>query len=299
MGKTARTLAAAGFVLVAAMPSSAQDRANIEHVRALIAKAMIQQGGQPPAGGLPVVQETGPVIRLSVDEAVARAMDKNLTIASERITPQTWDFVDRGFAGDLPAQRHLGLRQQQPDEPEREPLRGGRHGQRRDAELVRRPRAEHVEGRRQLHGQLDQHRVTIPTATTPPSTRSTTRGCRRATCSRLMRNFKIDNDAGQPADQPDQPADLGNQPERDGGEHRRVRTERVLGTGLRGAGRGSGAALARALVEARAGQPVARGDRHDGADRRRAGAGRAGDPPPDARQRRRRRCATTSWRSSA
>ena len=92
MGKTARTLAAAGFVLVAAMPSSAQDRANIEHVRALIAKAMNQQGGQPPAGGLPVVQETGPVIRLSVDEAVARAMDKNLTIASERLTPQTWDL---------------------------------------------------------------------------------------------------------------------------------------------------------------------------------------------------------------
>jgi outer membrane protein TolC len=91
VGKTARTLAAAGFVLVAAMPSSAQDSANIEHVRALIARAMNQQGGQPPIGP-PVIQETGPVIRLSVDDAVARAMDRNLTIASERLTPQTWDL---------------------------------------------------------------------------------------------------------------------------------------------------------------------------------------------------------------
>ncbi len=183
MGKTARTLAAAGFVLVAAMPSSAQDRANIEHVRALIAKAMNQQGGQPPVGGLPVVQETGPVIRLSVDEAVARAMDTQPHDRLRAADPADVGSVDRGFAGVLPAQRHLGLRQQQPDEPEREPLRGGRHGQRRDAELVRRPRAEYVEGRRQLHGQLDQLRVTTPTPTTPPSTRSTTRGCRRATCS--------------------------------------------------------------------------------------------------------------------
>jgi outer membrane protein TolC len=89
----ARTLAAAGLVFMTASPSFAQDATNTEHVRALIAQAMNQQGAAPsPSGGLPVIQETGPVIRLSVDDAVARAMERNLTIASERLTPQTWDL---------------------------------------------------------------------------------------------------------------------------------------------------------------------------------------------------------------
>jgi len=88
----ARMLAAAGLVFVAAMPSYAQDTST-DHVKALIAQAMNQQGTTPaPGGGLPVIQETGPVIRLSVDDAVARAMERNLTIASERLTPQTWDL---------------------------------------------------------------------------------------------------------------------------------------------------------------------------------------------------------------
>jgi len=88
----ARTLAAAGLVFMTAGPSFAQD-ASTEHVRALIAQALNQQGGAPsPSGGLPVIQETGPVVRLSVDDAVARAMERNLTIASERLTPQTWDL---------------------------------------------------------------------------------------------------------------------------------------------------------------------------------------------------------------
>jgi outer membrane protein TolC len=88
----ARTLAAAGFVFIAAMPSSAQDTST-DHVKALIAQALNQQGTAPaPGGGLPVIQETGPVVRLSVDDAVARAMERNLTIASERLTPQTWDL---------------------------------------------------------------------------------------------------------------------------------------------------------------------------------------------------------------
>ncbi len=92
MRNIARMLAVAGLVFVAAMPSYAQDTST-DHVKALIAQAMNQQGTTPsPGGGLPVIQETGPVVRLSVDEAVARAMDKNLTIASERLTPQTWDL---------------------------------------------------------------------------------------------------------------------------------------------------------------------------------------------------------------
>jgi outer membrane protein TolC len=87
----ARTLAAAGLVFVVATPSFAQNTST-ERVKELIAQALQQQGGAPAPAGLPVIQETGPVIRLSVDEAVARAMERNLTIASERLTPQTWDL---------------------------------------------------------------------------------------------------------------------------------------------------------------------------------------------------------------
>lgn len=96
MSKTRRTLAAAGFILASALPAGAQQKAqepSKEHVRALIDQAM-QQTGQTSAAA-PVVQvnvPTGPVVNLTEDEAVARARDKNLTLISERITPQTFDF---------------------------------------------------------------------------------------------------------------------------------------------------------------------------------------------------------------
>ena len=59
-----------------------------------------------------------------------------------------------------------------------------------------------------------------------------------------------------------------------------------------------GAAVARARRQAGDGQPDARRDRHDGADRRRPGAGRTGDAAPGARDRPRTRSAPPSSRSS-
>ena len=96
MSKTARTLAAAGFILASAFPAVAQQKPqepSKEHVQALIAQAMQQTGQNPPAA--PVTQiatPQGPTVNLTEEEAVARARDRNLTLISERITPQTFDF---------------------------------------------------------------------------------------------------------------------------------------------------------------------------------------------------------------
>jgi outer membrane protein len=90
VSKTLKRLAAAGLgIVLAAAPSAAQQsQPSDDHVRALIAQAA-QGGAQlPPAFGLP----QGPIVNLTEQEAVERATQYNLTLASERITPQTWDY---------------------------------------------------------------------------------------------------------------------------------------------------------------------------------------------------------------
>ena len=94
---------APSFWLVAALaagiaaPAAAQEKkaqdagTDREHVRALIAQVMTQQPGAPAAAPAPQ-EPAGPTIELSSQEAVQRALDKNLTLASERITPETWDL---------------------------------------------------------------------------------------------------------------------------------------------------------------------------------------------------------------
>ena len=94
MSNTARTLAAAGFIIASTLPAFGQSAAppSDEHVKALIAQAM-QQTPQPPAAPRPSgEQPTGPTVNLTEQEAVARARERNLTLISERITPQTFDF---------------------------------------------------------------------------------------------------------------------------------------------------------------------------------------------------------------
>lgn len=88
MSKTFSLLAAAGIVVIAAAPAAAQDQ---DHVKALIQQALAQQG--QPAPGSNLTQPTGPVVNLTEDQAVQRATERNLNIASERITPQTFDFA--------------------------------------------------------------------------------------------------------------------------------------------------------------------------------------------------------------
>jgi outer membrane protein len=94
VSKTARTLAAAGIVLGWVGPALAQQQQppapSQEHVRALIAQAMQQTGQQPPT--TVIEPPAGPTVNLTEQEAVARATERNLTLISERITPQTWDY---------------------------------------------------------------------------------------------------------------------------------------------------------------------------------------------------------------
>jgi outer membrane protein TolC len=79
---------AALLTAILASPVTAQEPSK-EHVKALIQQAMAQtQPGQPPSAAAP----QGPVVNLTVEEAVARALERNLTIASERLTPRTFDY---------------------------------------------------------------------------------------------------------------------------------------------------------------------------------------------------------------
>jgi outer membrane protein len=90
VSKTASFWLAAALTAATAVPAAAQN-ADREKARALIAQVM----GQVPApgGALAVPQgASGPTVELTSEQAVARALDKNLTLASERITPETWDL---------------------------------------------------------------------------------------------------------------------------------------------------------------------------------------------------------------
>ena len=51
-------------------------------------------------------------MNLTEQEAVARASEKNLTLISERITPQTWDYTMAATRAHLPAEPDLGGLQQ-------------------------------------------------------------------------------------------------------------------------------------------------------------------------------------------
>lgn len=95
MSKTVITLAAAGLFFASAVPAAAQQKPqepSKEYVQELIARAQ----GSVPTPQSPAARalqgEQGPTVNLTEDEAVARARDKNLTLISERITPQTFDF---------------------------------------------------------------------------------------------------------------------------------------------------------------------------------------------------------------
>jgi outer membrane protein TolC len=85
----------ASFWLVAAVaaatvaPAAAQD-VDREKARALIAQVMNSPQAPATAGG--VQTPAGPTVELTSEAAVQRALDKNLTLASERITPETWDL---------------------------------------------------------------------------------------------------------------------------------------------------------------------------------------------------------------
>jgi outer membrane protein len=89
-GTTAAALLLAGMVgLASAGPDPQQ--VSEERLAALMQQALAQAGAQTPpdAAQLP---GPGVGVELTIDEAVARALDRNLDIAVERLSPQAFDF---------------------------------------------------------------------------------------------------------------------------------------------------------------------------------------------------------------
>jgi outer membrane protein TolC len=71
-------------------PASAQEPSR-EKVRALIAQAM-QQGVEAPTPTTVALAQAGPVVALTADEAVGRALERNLDIQVQRLAPQLQDL---------------------------------------------------------------------------------------------------------------------------------------------------------------------------------------------------------------
>ena len=83
MSKTASfLLVTAALTLAVAAPAGAQQAAapETDHVKALIQQAMGQLSA-PPAGGTQNAATPGPRVDLTADEAVARALERNVTLA--------------------------------------------------------------------------------------------------------------------------------------------------------------------------------------------------------------------------
>jgi outer membrane protein len=95
VSKTAFISAAAAVVLALAAPASAQkgktsDAPSDARVKELIAQAQatLQQPVTPQTAGT----NQGPRVDLTADDAVARALERNVTLASQRLTPRLSDY---------------------------------------------------------------------------------------------------------------------------------------------------------------------------------------------------------------
>jgi outer membrane protein TolC len=94
---------AAVMVAAFAGPAVAQEPSS-DHVKALIQQAMgnIQgaAGGQGTEGvQMPATSAQGPRVDLTSDQAVALALEKNLALQSQRLTPRTFDYAIAATAG--------------------------------------------------------------------------------------------------------------------------------------------------------------------------------------------------------
>src|SRR5215213_7609897 len=91
--RTMSIVSAAVMFIATALPVGAQT--TDAHIQELI-RAAAEAIGAGQAIGAPTAQTTqtasGPTVRLSLEEAVKLALDRNLDIAVQRLNPQTFDF---------------------------------------------------------------------------------------------------------------------------------------------------------------------------------------------------------------
>jgi outer membrane protein TolC len=113
VSKNVLTPAAAGLAIaLAATPALAQSKQtdatmDAAHVHALVQQALqqVQPMPQSPTAAQAPFVTPGPRVDLSIDDAVQRALDKNIDIAVARITPRLTDFTVAG----LEANYHVNL----------------------------------------------------------------------------------------------------------------------------------------------------------------------------------------------
>jgi outer membrane protein TolC len=72
-------------------PAAAQAPTD-DHVKALIQQAMTRLSGESADGQASAQASQGPTVDMTVEQAVARALENNVTLAAQRLTPQTFDY---------------------------------------------------------------------------------------------------------------------------------------------------------------------------------------------------------------
>ena len=98
MSKSALLLSATAMSLALAAPLAAQSGSaqppTDSQVKSLIDQAMVRLNTSSPATQDQAKAATaGPRVDMSVDDAVGRALERNVALASQRLTPQTFDYA--------------------------------------------------------------------------------------------------------------------------------------------------------------------------------------------------------------
>ena len=94
--KKTLTFLAVSAVIGATMPATAQEP-SADHVKALVAQALQQATQAPVVQPQQSAQPAGPTISLSADDAVRRALERNLDIQVLRLEPQLLDLQVAGL----------------------------------------------------------------------------------------------------------------------------------------------------------------------------------------------------------
>jgi outer membrane protein len=90
------------LTLAVSVPAAAQTKSkapepSLEHVRELMQQAQERLNAPAQTPSPARAAQAGPKVDLTVDEAVARALERNVTLASQRLTPQTFDYQIAGL----------------------------------------------------------------------------------------------------------------------------------------------------------------------------------------------------------
>ena len=257
-------------------------------------RELIKQAADPnsrlqvPATVQPgTMQDNRPVVAITLDDAVKFALERNLDIAVQRLNPEINDIAYASIKSVYHPTLTSLLSTQSTTNASTSTISGANAG------------AAVIVGVTNYNGGIAQ---SIPWGGGSASvqlnnTKNTTTSLNTlfnptwqpnwsgTYIQPLFRNFRIDSTRRSAAGDQDQPRHLGRAAAGDDHQHAVERPQRLLGLRLRRAGGRGRAAVARPGEQAGAGQPDARRGRHDGADRRRPGAVRAGDAPPDAGRR--------------